>query len=45
MTQPQLFQCFRYADAEAALTFLAALGFTERLVVRDGDAIVHAQLR
>ena len=45
MTQPQLFQCFRYADAEAALTFMAALGFTERLVVRDGDAIVHAQLK
>lgn len=48
MTTPQLFQCFTYRDAPAALEFLAALGFTERLVVRDEDdptRIVHAQLQ
>ncbi|WP_342371723.1 VOC family protein [Propioniciclava soli] len=48
MTTPQLYACLRYRDADAALTFLHALGFTERLVVRDDtDASVvhHAQLQ
>lgn len=38
--------CLRYADAPAAIAFLrAAFGFTEHLVVPDGDGgIAHAQL-
>lgn len=45
---PQLYACLRYHDTDAALAFLGALGFTERLVVRDdADVAVvhHAQLQ
>jgi uncharacterized glyoxalase superfamily protein PhnB len=36
----------RYRDAEAAIAFLtAAFGFTEHAVHRDGDLVVHAELR
>ncbi|OYN85123.1 VOC family protein [Parenemella sanctibonifatiensis] len=48
MTKPQLFQCLRYQDADAAIRFLTALGFTEAFVVRDEKdpaVIVHAQFR
>lgn len=48
MTKPQLHHCLRYRDADRALAFLQALGFTERLVVRDpGDpsVVVHAQVQ
>ncbi|WP_040159102.1 VOC family protein [Mobilicoccus massiliensis] len=48
MTQPQLFHCLRYRDADAAIAFLVALGFTERLVVRDEldpTVVVHAQFQ
>lgn len=48
MTTPQLHHCLRYADADAALAFLTAIGFTERLVVRDETdptKIAHAELR
>ncbi|MFX0539072.1 VOC family protein [Ornithinimicrobium sp. Y1847] len=48
MSQTQLFACLRYRDADAALTFLGALGFEERLVIRDEAdprVIHHAQLR
>ncbi|MFW6600276.1 VOC family protein [Propionibacteriaceae bacterium Y2011] len=47
-TRPQLYACLRYADAAAAITFVEALGFTERMVVRDTDDptfIHHAQFR
>ncbi len=43
--KPQLFQCFRFTDAPRALDFMLALGFTEKLVVRDDDRITHAQLQ
>lgn len=45
---PQLYACLRYHDADAALTFLGALGFSERLVVRDdahASVVHHAQLQ
>ncbi len=48
MTQPQLFQCFRFTDADRAITFLRALGFVEQLTVRDPDdpsIVQHAQFR
>ncbi|GMA41338.1 VOC family protein [Mobilicoccus caccae] len=48
MNTPQLHHCLRYSDADRALTFLAALGFTERLVVRDEKdpkLVHHAQLQ
>lgn len=48
MTKPQLFHCLRYADADRALKFLHALGFTDVLVVRDEadpTIVQHAQLR
>ncbi|WP_232547681.1 VOC family protein [Propioniciclava soli] len=48
MTTPQLYACLKYRDADAALAFLRALGFSERLVVRDdtNPAVVHhAQLQ
>lgn len=48
MTTPQLYACLRYVDAEAAIAFVTALGFTERLVVRseaDSSFIEHAQFR
>jgi uncharacterized glyoxalase superfamily protein PhnB len=35
-----------YRDADAAVTFLTdAFGLTEHAVHRDGDAVVHAELR
>lgn len=44
--KPQLFQSFRFTDADRALDYLLALGFTDRLVVRDDDGrITHAQLQ
>lgn len=46
MTTPQLYACLRYRDAEAAIAFVTAIGFTERLVVRDEtdpSFIQHAQ--
>lgn len=46
MTRPQLYSCLRYADAGAAIEFLTALGFTERLVVHDDadpEVVHHAQ--
>lgn len=48
MSKPQLFQCFRFSDAERAMDFLQVLGFTEIFVVRDEDdptLVVHAQYR
>lgn len=48
MTSPQLYACLRYHDAEAAISFVTALGFTERLVVRDESdpsLVQHAQFR
>ncbi|WP_347349099.1 VOC family protein [Nigerium sp.] len=48
MTKPQLFTCMAFADADAAIEFLTALGFAEVLVVRDPDdpaTVVHAQFR
>ena len=46
MTKPQLFACLRFADCDAGIAFVEALGFTERLVVRDPEQpglIPHAQ--
>lgn len=46
--KPQLFACLCYADADAGIAFLEALGFTEVLVVRDPDdpaTVAHAQFR
>jgi uncharacterized glyoxalase superfamily protein PhnB len=38
--------CVIYADARAGITFLKdAFGFEERIVVADGDAVHHAELR
>ena len=48
MTKPQLFTCMAFADADAAIEFLTALGFAEVLGVRDPDdpaTVVHAQFR
>lgn len=48
MTKPQLFHCLRYDDADRALEFLHALGFTDTVVVRDetdSSVVVHAQLK
>ncbi len=48
MTTPQLYACLRYTDAEAAISFVTALGFTERMVVRDESdpaVVQHAQFR
>lgn len=46
--KPQLFHCLCFRDADTGIAFLRALGFTERLVVRDPDdpaRVVHAQFR
>lgn len=46
-TKPHTFHCLTYADANQGLTFLAAIGFTEALVVRNQDNpdfIEHAEL-
>lgn len=48
MTKSQLFACLAFADADRGIEFLKALGFTERLIVRDPDDpshVVHAQFR
>lgn len=48
MTTPQLYACLRYQDVEAAITFLKALGLTERMIVRDEEDssfVHHAQFR
>lgn len=48
MTNPQLFLTATYADAARARAFLAALGFTESLVVpneADPTIVEHAELR
>lgn len=46
MTTPKLFHTLSFDNADAGLAFLAALGFTERLVVRnsaDPTIIEHAE--
>lgn len=48
MTTPQLYHCLRYTDAAKAIEFLSAVGFEERLVVRDEtdpSIVVHAQFQ
>ena len=42
---PSVWPAFRAADAPALIRWMVdALGFTETLVVRDGDLVVHAEL-
>jgi len=42
---PTVWPAFRAADAPALIRWLVdVLGFTETLVVRDGDLVVHAEL-
>ena len=42
---PTVWPAFRAGDAPALIRFLRdVLGFTETLVVRDGDLVVHAEL-
>jgi uncharacterized glyoxalase superfamily protein PhnB len=44
--EPNVWPAFRYDDAPAAIRFLVdVLGFTETLVVPEGDLIAHAELR
>ena len=44
--QPNVWPALRYDDAPAAVRFLVdVLGFTETLVVPDGELIAHAELR
>lgn len=46
MTNPTVFHCLSYRDADAGIAFLSALGFQERLVVRneeDPSQVEHAQ--
>lgn len=46
MTNPTVFHCLSFRDADAGIAFLTALGFTERLVVRseaDPSLVEHAQ--
>lgn len=43
---PNVWPALRYDDAPAAVRFLVdVLGFTETLVVPDGDLVAHAELR
>lgn len=43
---PNVWPALRYDDAPAAVRFLVdVLGFTETLVVADGELIAHAELR
>lgn len=45
-TKPQLFHCLTFLDVDAGIEFVSALGFVERLVVRDeadSSRVVHAQ--
>ncbi|MGY1652255.1 VOC family protein [Geodermatophilus sp. SYSU D01119] len=42
---PTVWPAFRAADAPALVRWLVdVLGFTETLVVRDGDLVIHAEL-
>ena len=44
--EPNVWPAFRYEDAPAAIRFLVdVLGFTETMVVPEGDLIAHAELR
>ncbi len=46
MTKPTLFHTLSFADADAGIAFLTALGFTKKLVVRNTDdpsVVEHAQ--
>jgi len=44
--EPNVWPAFRYDDARAAIRFLVdVLGFTETLVVPEGDLVAHAELR
>jgi uncharacterized glyoxalase superfamily protein PhnB len=44
--EPNVWPALRYDDAPAAVRFLVdVLGFTEALVVPEGDLIAHAELR
>lgn len=46
MTKPTLFHTMSFTDADAGIAFLTALGFTEKLVVRnaeDPSIVEHAQ--
>jgi uncharacterized glyoxalase superfamily protein PhnB len=46
MSNPTLFHSLSFADADAGIAFLKALGFVERLVVRnesDPTVVEHAQ--
>jgi len=44
--QPNVWPALRYEDAPAAVRFLVdVLGFTEALMVPEGDLIAHAELR
>lgn len=46
MTKPTVFHSLAYRDADTGIAFLKALGFTERLVVRnesDPSVVEHAQ--
>lgn len=46
MTKPTVFHSLAFRDADAGIAFLTALGFTERLVVRnytDPSIVEHAQ--
>ena len=46
MTKPTVFHSLAFRDADAGIAFLTALGFTERLVVRnesDPSVVEHAQ--
>lgn len=46
MTKPTVFHSLSYRDADAGIAFLTALGFEERLVVRndaDPSMVEHAQ--
>jgi uncharacterized glyoxalase superfamily protein PhnB len=44
-TTTRLYPTLRYSDPEAAIRWLVdVLGFTERVVYRDGDTIIHAEL-
>lgn len=48
MTNNNLFHCLAFRDADAGIAFLKALGFEERLVVRnesDPRVVEHAQFQ
>lgn len=46
MTNPTVFHCLSFRDSDAGIAFVTALGFRERLVVRneaDPSRVEHAQ--